>query len=90
MTAPPAPAPATDAQRRDRARTRLVDGARLLPVLGAALFLLPDLVLSDGAAGDGATVPWLTYLFASWSALVGLALWIARRHARLGGADDPP
>ena len=90
MTDPPADAAATDAQRRGRARTRLVDAARLLPFLGAALVLLPDLVLSDGAGGDGATVPWLTYLFASWLALIALALWIARRHARLGEGDDPP
>ena len=83
-------APATDAQRRRRARARVIDAARLLPFLGAALVLLPDLVLSDGAGGDGATVPWLTYLFASWLALIGLALWIARRHARLGDGDDPP
>ncbi|CUH37267.1 hypothetical protein JSE7799_01274 [Jannaschia seosinensis] len=81
---------ANAAQRRARARARLADAARLLPFLGAAAFLLPDLVLSGGA-GAGATLPWLVYLFAVWAVLIGLALHIARRAARIdttaGGGD---
>ncbi len=78
---------ATEAQGRARARARLADAARLLPFLGAALFLVPDLVLSDTPAATGATLPWLTYLFAVWLTLIGLALWLARLHGRLIGAE---
>ena len=73
---------ATDAQTRAHRRARLADAARLLPFLGAVLFLIPDLVLSDDPAAAGATAPWLTYLFASWLGLIGLALWIGRLHMR--------
>ena len=60
---------------------RARDAARLLPVLGAALFLLPDLVLS-GEGGVGATAPWLVYLFISWGLLIGLAALVARAQRR--------
>jgi hypothetical protein len=75
---------ATAALRRARARARLADGARLLPVLGAVLFLAPDIVLSGGPAAEGATAPWLAYLFGAWLVLIALAAWIARIHFRIG------
>ncbi len=80
---------ATEAQRRARARARLADAARLLPILGAVLFLLPDLVLSDAEAADGATLPWLVWLFGAWLSLIVVAARIARRHLRdaRAGAD---
>ena len=81
MTDLPSPE-ATEAQRRARDRARLADAARLLPFLGAVLFLVPDLVLSGGDAGLGATAPWLRYLFAAWLLLIGLAFWLARLHRR--------
>ncbi|WP_179380096.1 hypothetical protein [Jannaschia marina] len=80
---PPDLAPdASAAQRRALRRARVADGARLLPFLGGALFLLPDFVLSDGPAAAGATAPWLIYLFASWLMLLGLAAWLGRLHLR--------
>ena len=84
MSAPADPGGAA----RARARARLADAARLLPALGAALLLAPDLLLSGGA-GQGATAPWLLRLFAAWLLLIGLAAWVARRHARLD-PDGPP
>lgn len=63
-------------------RARLADAARLLPVAGTAAILLPDVILSDPVAAEGATVPWLAYLFAAWVALIGLTAWLARAHAR--------
>ncbi|MEM8822226.1 MAG: hypothetical protein AAGF30_01320 [Pseudomonadota bacterium] len=81
---------ATEAQRRARARARLADTARLLPFLGAVLFLAPDLILSGHPAGEGATAPWSNYLFATWLLLIGLAAWIARRHLRDGDPDRSP
>lgn len=50
--------------RQDYRRRRLRDAARLLPVAGGVLFLMP-LLLGMGTAGGG------IYLFAVW---VGLAL----------------
>ena len=76
---------ASAAQRRAQDRTRRRDAMRLLPALGAALFLAPDLVLSGG--GRGATAPGLVYLFAAWAALIALAAWAAR--ARRRDAPDP-
>ena len=57
---------------------RRADALRLLPVLGAALFLAPDLILGGGEAADGATAPWGAYLFAAWASLVALAALLAR------------
>lgn len=78
------------AQRRARARARLADAARMLPFLGAALFLAPDLILAREEAARGATLPWLLYLFAAWSVLIGLAAWIAARHLGDDEGSMPP
>jgi hypothetical protein len=52
-------------------RRRLMDAARLLPVLGAFLFCLPMLWRPDAAghstAGEG------VYLFIVWAVLIGVA-----------------
>ena len=75
--APPAGAEPA-APGSDRRLARRIDAARLLPFLGAALLLAPDLVLSGGPAAEGATAPWLAYLFAAWGVLIGLAAWLSR------------
>ncbi len=74
-----APPPVFLARRLYR-RRRLGDAARVLPVLGAALFLLP----ATGAvpAGAGAFV----YLFAAWGGLIALAAVLAA----LLGRGAPP
>lgn len=65
-----------------RSRRRM-DAARLLPVLGIVLVLLPllwsprDDALRDTAV-DG------IYIFAIWALLVGVAAWLAP------GLGDPP
>jgi hypothetical protein len=71
--------------RPEYRRRRLVDAARLLPVFGGFLILLPIL----WAPGDGqvrATAWDGIYLFAIWAVLVGLAAWLAPRLA--GAVDD--
>lgn len=60
-------------------RNRIADAARLLPLLGAVLLLFPDLILSDQAAAEGATAPWLVYFFAAWLFLIGLAFILSRK-----------
>jgi hypothetical protein len=73
-------------ERDDYRRRRLMDAARILPVLGAILFLLPLLwepqhtPLPDTAAGG-------TYLFAVWGLMILAAALLARR---LAARHDPP
>lgn len=73
--------------RPEYRRRRLVDAARLLPVLGGFLMLLPILwapALTEArdTARDG------IYLFVIWAMLVGLAAWLAPGLA--DAADDGP
>ncbi len=65
------PAPLFLARRGYRYR-RLTDAARLLPVLGAFLFLLPLLW------GGGMTRSGVIYLFTAWIVLIILAAVLAR------------
>ena len=59
--------------RRAYRRRRIGDAARMLPLLGLALFLLPaaGLGASDGAAR-------IIYLFAAWVGLVLVSALISR------------
>ncbi|WP_425049345.1 hypothetical protein [Psychromarinibacter sp. S121] len=64
-------------ERRSYRRRRVMDGARLLPVLGAFLFLMPLVwVLSPGrvlrTAGSG------IYIFAVWGGLIAVSLLFSR------------
>ncbi|KIT14430.1 hypothetical protein [Jannaschia aquimarina] len=70
-----------------KAPRRVADAARLLPVLGLALLIAPDLLLS-GAAGKGATAPWLLYLFGALFILVVLAFLVARSFLRTPPGDE--
>ena len=63
--------------RPEYRRRRLVDAARLLPVFGFFLLLLPTLWApavpqANDMASDG------IYLFGVWAVLVGGAAWLAR------------
>ena len=71
--------------RPEYRRRRLVDAARLLPVFGGFLMLLPILwtpaeMQGRNTAQDG------IYLFFIWAVLVGLAAWLAPSLA--DAADD--
>lgn len=55
-------------ERHGYRRRRLADALRLLPVLGALLWLLPLLWDLEGAGTHGAST--LLYLFGTWAALV--------------------
>ena len=57
-------------------RRRLLDAIKLLPVLGAMLFILPALVHS---ARGGSTALWLVFFFFSWVILIALCAVLTRR-----------
>ncbi|WP_135501963.1 hypothetical protein [Roseovarius aestuariivivens] len=74
--------------RRTYRQRRMADAARLLPVLGAGLFLVPLLWRSDGASvGEGdavaasgaGTVEVMLYLFLVWIFLAAAAGLISYR-----------
>lgn len=72
-----------------RAR-RLRDAARLLPVLGFVLVLLP-VIWAPAAGAVRSTVPDAVYLFALWVGLIVAAAWVGRALAKADagdGADD--
>ncbi|SIO12080.1 hypothetical protein SAMN05444722_0499 [Rhodovulum sp. ES.010] len=64
-------------------RRRLADMARFLPVLGAALFLVPAL-----DARDGLSAAMLIYLFGAWGGLILASGLLARRLCRSAGTGQ--
>jgi hypothetical protein len=67
-------------------RRRLRDAARLLPVVGAFLFLLP-ILWAPGVTERRDTAPDGIYLFAIWAVLIVIAAALSRR---LGDESDVP
>ncbi|MEY8881934.1 hypothetical protein [Donghicola sp. XS_ASV15] len=63
-------------ERERYRRRRLMDGARLSPVLAAFLFLLP---LMWGASEQVPTASVLIFLFGAWAALIVLTAILSRR-----------
>jgi len=61
-------------------RRRAVDAARLVPILGAVLFLLP--LIWGSATTQPATSVVGLYLFSAWGVIVLLAAILARRLAQ--------
>ncbi|EAR50211.1 hypothetical protein OG2516_05023 [Oceanicola granulosus HTCC2516] len=69
--------------RETYGRRRLRDLARMLPLFGAVLILLPLLRGADPAARTGGV---LIYLFVLWALLVAVAALLSRRLAD----ESPP
>jgi hypothetical protein len=67
-------------------RRRLRDAARLLPVMGGFLFLLP-ILWAPGLTDRRDTAPDGIYLFAIWGGLIVIAAILSRR---LSDGDDTP
>ena len=68
-------------------RRRIMDAARLLPLFGTALMLLPMLWADDHSTGLGAV-----YLFLAWAGLIATAALLARKLSeplRRPGAPRP-
>lgn len=66
-------------------RARLEDAARLIPVLGLFLFVLPITIQSTSAGFGGGTVRWLLFFMGIWLGLIGLAALLSRALRRGGG-----
>ncbi|MFD2173661.1 hypothetical protein [Rhodobacter lacus] len=73
--------------RRSYRRHRLMDAARLLPILGLVLIFLPGLWHPHGA-GRAETASALIYLFGTWAVLIALAAALARGLAPALDAED--
>lgn len=68
-------------------KRRLIDAARLLPVFGTFLFVVPMLLLPRGVAGS--TGDALIYLFLLWTLLILLSALINRYIKRAERANAP-
>lgn len=73
-------------ERESYRRRRLADAARVLPVAGLVLILLPVLWTRD----TGATAFEAVYLFALWAVLVVAAALMSRSLRAQLGRDAPP
>ncbi|RVT85302.1 hypothetical protein DXV76_05910 [Rhodobacteraceae bacterium CCMM004] len=75
--------------RQTYRRRRLMDAARILPVVGAVLFLLPELWASG--EGGASTARGGLYLLAVWILLIVVAAALSHRLSRREpGAPPPP
>ena len=61
-------------ERENYRRRRLGDAAKLLPVLGLLLFLIPVLWAGNGSTGGG-----LNYLFGVWAVIIIVMRLLSRR-----------
>lgn len=84
------PRPPLFVARTTYRRRRLADAARMLPVLGMVLMLLP-MLWAPAADGTRSTATDGIYLFVIWGALIGAAALLAPR-LDAGPPDprDPP
>ena len=60
-------------------RRRMADAARLMPVLGIGLFLVPLLWKGDAGTEGARTVSVMLYIFLVWLFLAGAAAIVSRR-----------
>lgn len=72
--------------RRSYRLRRMMDAARLLPILGFFVFLMP-ILWGPAAGGTRPTAEDAVYLFLVWPALILAAFGIARVLAPVMGAD---
>jgi len=81
-------------ERQSYRRRRLTDAARLMPLLGAALFLVP--LLWDGSADfetaeNGprvATSQAIVFIFGAWALLIAVTAFLGVAIGRLGRRGD--
>ena len=76
--------PALFVQQRTYKRRRIADAARLLPIWGGSLFMIPLLWINGGQTRTAAV---MVYLFVVWAAVAGVAAGLSYR---LGPEEDQP
>ncbi len=74
-------------ERRIYRRRRLIDGAKLLPLLAALMFLLPALIAGAQSEGGASTAMRLVYFFFVWFAMIMVAATVARSLDQSGRAS---
>lgn len=85
--------PSVFLERQSYRRRRLTDAARLLPILGAALFAVPLLWPSGDSIADDRVVPLssaMTYVFGMWALLIAVGAgfgFVARRWTGSGAQE---
>ncbi|MGI9388954.1 MAG: hypothetical protein ACR2O1_02755 [Boseongicola sp.] len=72
-------------ERQSYRRRRLGDAAKLIPVVGAILLLMPILVGSAARTSSG-----LIYIFAVWAILIALIALISRRLVKSISESESP
>lgn len=79
-------------ERQSYRRRRLMDAARLLPLLGAALLALPLLWPDDSAEGGGVPLSAaILYIFACWAVLILISVVFGFAARRLAAREkDQP
>ncbi len=65
-------------ERKIYRRRRLIDGAKLLPLLAGLMFLLPALIAGAQSEGGASTATRLVYFFFVWLAMIMAAATVAR------------
>ncbi|WP_109313379.1 hypothetical protein [Ruegeria sp. AU67] len=76
-------------ERQSYRRRRLMDAARLLPILGAALVAIPLLWPSKGASEDGVPLSSaILYIFTCWALLILISLIFGFAARRMVVSDD--
>ncbi|MGH1330601.1 MAG: hypothetical protein ACRBBK_06945 [Paracoccaceae bacterium] len=75
-------------ERRSYRRRRLIDMARLLPVLACFLWMIP--LLWSGGEGTARTGRAMFYIFAIWIALIAVSAFLSRRLLRTEAEDPAP
>jgi len=74
-------------ERRTYRRRRLMDAARLLPVVGLLLFMVP-LLWALNRTDAAATSSTMVYVFAVWAVLIAAAVVLSRALSRVS-SDQP-
>lgn len=86
----PRQSPPVFLERQGYRRRRLMDAARLIPILGGTLFAVPLLWPAGPGEGGDAPVPMssaILYIFGVWAALILVAVLFGRASLRWSGPD---